>query len=136
MRFWDTSALVPLLTQQETTAAMTALFRQDRNIVAAFITPTEVTSALWRKAGVNADLRRLAEQRYAVLEANWTLVDDYEIVLRLAKKFAAQYELRAGDAIQLACAISAGLPPAELPFVVRDYDLATAARAEGFPVLP
>lgn len=65
MRFWDTSALVPLLTQEDATPEMTSLFRLDRNLVVAFITPVEIGSALTRKAGVNDDLRWLAERRLA-----------------------------------------------------------------------
>jgi hypothetical protein len=80
VRFWDTSALVPLLTQEDATAEMTTLFATDRNLVVAFITPVEIASALTRKAGVNDDLRRLA-----VLEANWTIVDEYEPATRIAR---------------------------------------------------
>ena len=136
MRFWDTSALVPLLTQEDATAEMTALFATDRNLVVAFITPVEIASALTRKAGVNDDLRRLAERRLAVLEANWRIIDEYEPAMKIAQRFASTYRLRAGDAIQLACATLATADRSGLPFVVRDHDLAAAARAEGFPILP
>jgi len=135
VRFWDSSALIPLLTEEETTGVMTDLFRRDRNIVVAFITPVEVTSALWRKAGVNADLRRLAERRYAVIEANWTVIDECDRALNLAKRFSSVHRLRAGDAIQLACAVLAISNAGELPFVASDQDLMAAARAEGLTVL-
>ena len=135
MRFWDTSALIPLLTQEETTPAMTALFRTDRNLIVAFITPVEIASALGRKAGVNADLRRLAERRLAVLEANWTIIDDYESTIRIARRFATNYGLREGDAIQLACATLAVTDKSALPFVTRDQDLGDAARDVGFPII-
>ena len=135
MRFWDTSALIPLLTQEEATTAMTALFRADRNLIVAFITPVEIASALARKAGVNADLRRHAERRLAVIEANWTIIDEYEPALRVARRLAANYGLRAGDAIQLACATLAGADRSALPFVTRDHELADAAHAEGFRIL-
>lgn len=65
MKFWDTSALIPLLTEEVATDALTALFREDRNVIVAFITPVEIDSVLRRKAGVNADLRRLAQLRLA-----------------------------------------------------------------------
>lgn len=136
MKFWDTSALIPLLTEEETTPIMTEIFRADQNIVAAFITPIEMTSVLWRKAGVNDDLRHLAERRYAVIQANWTIIDEYAAAMPLARRYAAVYRLRAGDAIQLACAVLAIRERDELPFVVRDHDLAAAARTEGFPILP
>lgn len=135
MRFWDSSALVPLLSDEETTDVVQALFREDRNIVTAFITPVELISAVCRKAGVNRDLRRQAMRRYAVLEANWTLVDDYEQLMASARSIAAQRCLRTGDAIHLACALRAR-PDKSLPFVTFDGELIFAARDEGFTVLP
>ena len=101
----------------------------------AFITPVELISAVCRKAGVNRDLRRQAMLRYSVLQANWTLVDDYEQLLALARSVAAQRCLRTGDALQLACALRAR-PDRSLPFVTFDEELIDAARAEGFEVLP
>jgi predicted nucleic acid-binding protein len=115
---------------------MTELFRQDRNVAAAFITPIEVASGLWRKAGVNLDLRQRAEQRYAVIEANWTIIDDYDAAIVIARSFAYKHGLRAGDAIQLACAAVADPDRDTLAFVTLDFDLKAAARAEGFSVLP
>jgi predicted nucleic acid-binding protein len=135
VRPWDSSALVPLLSDEEKTEVVQALFRDDRNIVTAFITPVELISAVCRKAGVNRDLRRQAMLRYSVLQANWTLVDDYEQLMVLARSIAAQRCLRTGDAIQLACAIRAR-PDKSLPFVTLDEELIDAARSEGFPVLP
>jgi predicted nucleic acid-binding protein len=111
-------------------------FRRDPNILVSFITPLEVTSAIWRKAGVNADLRRESQRHYAVLNASWTVVDDYSTALADAMRLTTQYGLRAGDAIQLACALIATNQEARIPFVTLDEDLADAAIAEGFPVLP
>lgn len=56
--------------------------------------------------------------------------------MKIARRFASIYRLRTGDAIQLACAILATEERSALPFVVRDQDLAAAARAEGFSILP
>ncbi len=69
-------------------------------------------------------------------EANWTIIDDYEPVIGIACSFAYKHGLRAGDAIQLACAVVADPDRRALPFVTLDFDLKAAARAEGFPVLP
>jgi uncharacterized protein len=135
VRFWDSSALVPLLSDEEKTDVVQALFREDRNIVTAFITPVELISAICRKAGVNRDLRRLAMQRYSVVQANWTLIDDYEQLMASARAIAAQQCLRTGDAIQLACALRAR-PDKSLPFVTLDGELIYAAREAGFTVLP
>jgi predicted nucleic acid-binding protein len=74
-------------------------------------------------------------QRLSVLQANWTLVDDYEQLMASARSIAAQQCLRTGDAIQLACALRAR-PDKSLPFVTLDGELIFAARSEGFTVLP
>jgi predicted nucleic acid-binding protein len=137
VRFWDSSALVPLLSDEPTTDDMYALFRADPAIAVAFITPVEVTSAITRRAGVNRDLLARAERRYDVLDAIWQIVDEYELALADARRLAIKHELRSGDAIQLACArLASGGNPSEIPFVTTDLELATAARAEGFPTLP
>jgi predicted nucleic acid-binding protein len=49
MRFWDSSAIVPLLVHERSSPRMHALLSEDPAIAAAFITPIEVDSALWRK---------------------------------------------------------------------------------------
>ena len=49
MRFWDTSALVPLITKEEQTPRMQQLIASDRNVAVSFITPVELTSSIWRR---------------------------------------------------------------------------------------
>jgi predicted nucleic acid-binding protein len=50
---------------------------------------------------------------------------------------SVHYGLRAGDALQLASAVTAcGGAASQLEFVTTDEELITAARAEGFPLLP
>ena len=143
MRFWDSSAIVPLLIAEPTTRAMRELRRQDLWILASFITPLEVTSAVWRR--LHKDLltvkeRADAEIRFAEMSENWSEIAGPERIVEIALHLLTRYPLRAADAIQLASAIEAVDEAEEerssLPFVTLDGDLATAARAEGFPVLP
>jgi predicted nucleic acid-binding protein len=54
----------------------------------------------------------------------------------LAFDVCEKHRLRAGDALQLAAALKGTRNPSARPFVTLDHDLASAARAEGFPVLP
>jgi predicted nucleic acid-binding protein len=136
VKFWDSSALVPLVSDEERTDDLKKLFEQDRQVVVAFITPLEVTSAVSRKAGVNRDLRREAQRHYAVLAANWSVINEYLLVLTNAERLIAHHRLRSGDAIQLACALIGTGPGARIPFVTLDEELAAAARAEGLSVLP
>ena len=143
MRFWDSSAIVPSLLDEPMTGAMLDLQRQDPSILAAFITPLEVMSAVWRRlhnSQLSIEQRANAESLFADLSANWSEVAEPERIVELARSLLTLYPLRAGDTIQLASAI-ADVDEAEehrssLPFVTLDGDLASAAHDEGFPVLP
>jgi len=135
VKYWDSSVLVPLVSDEPTTDVLTALVGEDSAMIVSFITPLEVTNVMWRKAGVNDDLRRWSERRYAALERDWVVVTEYAAVLEESLRVIRRHALRAGDAIQLACAIIAA-PDRQLTFVTLDTDLKAAARAEGFPVLP
>jgi len=139
VRFWDTSAIVPLLSEEDKTTAMKQLLANDSNMVIWAFTPIEVASALWRKQRARRDdvSRVAAERRLAALAARWTHINDFHAVLRQAHDTVSRHALKAADALQLAAAIvnRAGAPD-PLPFVTLDEDLAAAARAEGFTVLP
>jgi len=140
MRFWDSSAIVPLILQEEETAAMRTLFAEDRDVVVWALTGLEVASALWRRARTG-DLdeapRAAAAESLAQLESAWnTMIDIGEVVAR-ARRVLAAHPLRAADAAQLAAALIAGRERTDtLDFVTLDARLADAARREGLRVLP
>jgi len=140
MRFWDSSALIPLLVREKESSAMRSILRSDRQIAASVITPIEIESALWRRRhhdemGVEEHLS--AEEMFAQLTASWSEIADILSAQRIALDLLSRHALRAGDAIQLATAIVASnATVASLQFVTLDHDLAAAARAEGFTVLP
>lgn len=135
MKFWDSSALIPLVAREKKTEAMYALFADDRDVLVSWITPLEVTSAMWRKAGGNTDLRRMGERRLTVLETQWTVVGDIERTLAEARLMIIRHGLRSGDAVQLAAARLARLEYGDFPFVTSDEELIEAADAESFIVL-
>ncbi len=143
MRFWDSSAIVPLLIGEPRTEDMLELLRQDGSILASFITPLEITSAVWRRLHKNllsVERRADAEAMFADLSNNWSEVGNLQHITEIALDLLTRHPLRAADAIQLASAIDlveeGDKERASLPFVTLDHDLASAARAEGFPVLP
>lgn len=140
MRFWDSSALVPLLLEEPASGAVRALLREDQAVVAWRLSGAEVVSALWRRrrAGEIEEAARLsAEQGLSSLERVWTTVEDAAQVDRRARRLLALHPLRAADALQLAAALVAcDERPHVLPFVTLDDRLAEAARREGFMVLP
>jgi predicted nucleic acid-binding protein len=137
VRFWDTSALVPLVTKEEQTPRMQQVIESDRNVAVSFITPVELTSTIWRRGRrFDQTLFRRSLFKIAEIEANWTMLDDFEPTIKLARQLITKYVLRTGDAIQLAAALLlVDEHPEELPFVTLDADLSRAARQEGFPVI-
>ena len=49
MKFWDSSALVPLIVEESTSAACRQLLRTDATLVVFCFTRTEILSALCRR---------------------------------------------------------------------------------------
>lgn len=143
MRFWDSSALVPLLIREPSSPSMRALLHNDANVVASFITAVEVSSAIWRRlhhGKLDAAEHAAAEEQFAALSNHWWEENEPRRIIDLALDLLRRHPLRAGDSIQLASAIdvvkAARIKRSSLPFVTLDTDLATAAHEEGFPVLP
>ena len=139
MRFWDTSALVPLVIEEARSAACRRLLRDKSEVVVWAITRTEMTSAVWRRArsgdlALSSVPRVLA--RIAALSTLWSEVTDLDLVRERAERLLAQHPLRAADALQLAAALVLTRErPRGRELVTADEELASAARAEGFRVV-
>jgi len=140
MRFWDSSAVVPLINQEESTSAMRAILGEDATVIVWAMTSLEVTSALWRRhrAGeLTESARATAAELLAGLEANWSVAIDVGEVMTRARRVLAAHALRAADAAQLAAALVCCRERTDnLYFVTLDKRLAEAARREGLRVLP
>lgn len=139
MRFWDSSALVPLVVEEERSVACRLLWRTDRAVVVWTISRTEVVSAVHRvaRAGrlekheIPHALRRLDR-----LARGWTEVDAVEVVRERAERLLAVHPLSAADAMQLGAALVAVRDrPKGRALVTADDRLGDAAQAEGFDVL-
>jgi predicted nucleic acid-binding protein len=119
---------------------MRALLAADVAIVASFITTLEVGSALWRRhhnAELSADEHAAADDAFEKLNESWSEIGNFLDARAVALELITRHVLRSGDAIQLASALLAcAYDPASLTFVTLDQDLAAAAGAEGFTVLP
>ncbi len=139
MRFWDASALVPLVALEKETGACRTLLAEDTDIVVWFFTPVEVLSALSRrlrekslKPSEFAD----AKENLAALESAWSEVISVERVRDRARRLLESHPLRAADSLQLAAALlTSEENPQGLPFVTLDRRLGRAAKKEGFSVL-
>lgn len=139
MKFWDSSAVVPLLTQEISSKNVSALFRNDPSIMAWWATVIECTSAITRREregalvafGVEEALRRLRR-----LQSGWQEIQPTDALRDLAVRLLRVHSLNAADSLQLAAAIhTSENRPSSLDFVCLDAKLAAAAEREGFNVL-
>lgn len=139
MRFWDTSAVVPLLVPEAASDRMTGLMREDPGAAVWWLTPVECASALARRAqegGLSRGDLGLATRRLTAAAEQWSEVPPTEPVRTQAQRLLRLHALRAADALQLAAAlVLAEHDPRSLPFVTLDDQLAQAAEREGFAVL-
>jgi len=142
VRFWDTSAIVPLLLAEPTTAEMEDLLRLDADIAVWWATWTECGSAIARRGteGLTALEQRQSRTRLERLEQRWSEVQPSQRVRSVGDRLLVAYaplHLRAADGLQLAAALRwCSDAPDGREFVCRDNRLRQAAGAEGFTVRP
>ncbi len=138
MRFWDASAVVPLLLEQPTSRRAQAIAKEDPDVAVWWCTPVECASAIARRrregaiassdeAAALRDLERIRRHWYEILPVDQMRADALRIV-RL-------HTLRAADAFQLAAAIRWAETPAGAEFVTFDQRLAASAELEGFRIV-
>lgn len=136
MRFWDTSALLPLFVEEPATDSCTALLSADPSVIVWEGTSVELLSAFsrYRRHSSGFDdlwpgIRHEILQRWTA----WSRVADLAKASLRAQRLVNVHPLKAGDAFQLAAALVACEDqPQQFEFVTRDATLATAARLEGF----
>ena len=138
MRFWDSSAVVPLLVQQNASSRVAGWLAEDPTVVVWTLTPVEVVSALRRlvrEARLEDEAARLAESRLSELMRASHVVIDVEPIKARATRLLRLHPLRAFDALQLGAAVhwAEGHPDGR-PLHTLDARLALAARREGFLV--
>ena len=138
MRFWDSSAVVPLLIRQTTSARADRWLGEDAAVALWTLTPVEVTSALRRllRDGVlREEDSRHAELRATELAAASHVVVDVDGVKSAAQRLLRVHALRAADALQLGAALvwAGGQGEGKVIHTLDDR-LAVAARREGFDV--
>jgi predicted nucleic acid-binding protein len=139
VRFWDSSAVVPLLIPETTTAAMSELLSADSDLTVWWASAVECASALGRKGRAAAVRAVKLSEAYDLLEefaASWSEVPPSDRVRAFALRFARVHDLSGADAFQLAAAtVASDETPDALELVTLDERLAEAAALEGFRVL-
>lgn len=139
MRFWDTSAVLPLVVDQDSSPEAERWTAADPSVVVWTLTRVEAVSALRRLVREGAldesDARRaegLLEEILALAHA----VADVERVKETACRLLRTHALRAADALQLGAALVWADGSARgKGLVTLDRRLALAAEREGFDVI-
>lgn len=138
MRYWDASALVPLIVSEAGSRLARAWLLEDDHIVTWVWTRTEITSAIERRTREGALTRG---QRRAVLDrlrrfaSGWDEVIDVLSVRARANAVLARHPLRAADAGQLGAAMLVNEQFSDpLVFHCLDQRLSDAAEREGLGV--
>jgi len=139
VKFWDASAIVPLLITEQTTRRLQALLAKDPAMLVWWGSEVECVSALARlkrEGGLGPQALAVALKRLGQLATAWHEIDASDSVREAATRFVRVHPLRAADALQLAAAfLAAERRPATLEVITLDERLGAAARKEGFTVI-
>lgn len=136
--FWDASALVPLCVRQGITPRAIAQY-DSYDAIVWWATPVEIASALARlvrmkqlDSGDWTKARKLAQK----LADSWSLIQPSNVLRSKAVQLVERYDLRAGDSLQLAAALSwCEDVPQGLVFLTADQKLREAALLSGFDAI-
>lgn len=138
MRFWDSSAILPLLVGEATSDAVRGLAGEDPAMLVWWGAEIECVSAiarLERQEDLSTDAAEAALGRLEAFAERWNEIQPGEAARRTARRLLRVHNLRAADALQLAAAlVGAEGHPASLEIVTLDDRFTAAARREGFVV--
>jgi predicted nucleic acid-binding protein len=139
MKFWDASAIVPLLISESATKTLQGLAATDPAMLVWWATEVECASAiarLERDGALDQPAVKVAFDRLKGLAHGWHEVDPSDALREAAVRFVRVHPLRTADALQLAAAfVAAERRPPSLELVTLDDRLALAARKEGFALI-
>lgn len=138
MSFWDSSALVPLCTNEPRSISAGKFWKLFSQKVVWWETSVEICSALARierKNKITNAQRLRAEKRLEILEKVWSEVSPNVRVKELARTFPAKYGMKAADSLQLAAALVwCKEQPKNSDFISGDEHLIKVAKTVGFTV--
>lgn len=140
MRYWDTSAIIPLFVGEEKSASVQELLKSDPGIVSWWGTPIECYSSFWRikrQGAFKEEEMFVVKQKIDRLFNEIDFIAPSKFLRDRAIRLLALHSLKAGDALQLASALRWTQDQTQGTFFITlDEKLREAAFAEGFSVLP
>jgi len=140
LRFWDSSAIVPLILSESTSRLLKQLVEPGGLMMVWWGTPVEVVSAVARRVreGVlDPDCITESRIKLAGLAQVWQEIEPSDQLRDLAERAVRLHALRAADALQLAAAsIASEGQHGSIEVVTLDRRLREAAVREAFLVLP
>jgi len=139
MKFWDSSAIVPLVVQEQRTENVKDVLQKDPNLIVWWATELECLSAIARlERDGHLGLQEITQAIHdlQILKNSWNEVQPMTTVREIARRLLRLHPLRTADSLQLAAAVTVtNHQPQKLPFVCQDQRLSNAARKEGFTVI-
>ncbi len=140
MKFWDSSAIVPLVVNEKETDYCLKTLSHDQEMLIWCLSRLEVMSALCRqvrdKTISDTEFQKAKTRMNDLIERAYE-VKAIEKVKQRALRLLEVHPLRAADACQLASALVASQEdPGRLTIVCFDQRLMKAAIKEGFVVNP
>ena len=136
MRFWDSSAITPLLVDEADSQRREQQLGEDGVMVVWYATAVEIESALNRRirdGSLSGENIHFARQRLQQLTDAWVEVEPSNKVRDRALRLLRVHPLRAADTLQLAAALVVCDERTHgFFFLTGDQRLHEAATAEGF----
>jgi uncharacterized protein len=140
MMFWDSSAIIPLLMKEPSSARMHRIVNIDPMMAVWWATPVECCSAFARRR--REGVLKISDETAAIsllsrLGNEWIEILPSEEIRNNACLIISRYQLRAADSLQLSAAVSwSGGKPQNHSFLCLDERLSEAAAKEGFALVP
>lgn len=137
MKFWDSSAIIPLIVEEKLSKQVDRLFIADSAIVVWWSTSIECVAAisrLEREAKVSSNEAEELISRLNHLRDSWREIQPGNVVKQVSERILRLHPLRAQDAQQLAACLIANRDQV-IEFVTLDGRLESAARKEGLRVV-
>jgi predicted nucleic acid-binding protein len=140
VRFWDSSAIVPLFVAEPLTPVLLPLAAESEPMAVWWGSSVEVVAAMARKERAGQlPVTRFAEMLSAFrnVARSWREVAPSASIRMRAERLLRVHPLRAADSLQLAAALAiVDGSVSSVEFVCLDERLSHAATLEGFRVVP